>query len=443
MRACGHPGYRDFNTRDEYINRCRLADEKGYKSLFEPDYEEDEINEELDPLVLDGIQEAVTDEIDTDILDDELYYKANDPVAKFQFDYDRSSCLTEKYPEVAVEEQPNNHELCFAPGEGRYPSDILLDKSWDINAFPLLHPNGKCGLNEKRELTVKLTDQSYFKQRIRNKDSSFIDNKAYLYSAVAFVERKQLQSNINLSYTKGKKSTAADGAIQYELDDAFQVFENIKNTPRYWRKAKYEMLSRLDNLGPFQIFFTLSSADLRWEENFTSILRDRNIQVQYDFDTLETKIVEKNIVTNEIQTKDLADFLKEDIDETLHELIRTNVLTAVLNFNQRFTAFKKEVMFGANNPMEIEYFSSKLEFQMRGAGHIHGTLWLDLNKFDISDGDNRKDKTKIDVASNEQNTKNRYKFPGIKKIFSKIRKNENIEDDEADVLAKFADAFTT
>ena len=70
------------------------------------------------------------------------------------------------------------------------------------------------------------------------------------------------------------------------------------------------------------------------------------------FDTLKMKIVVKNIVTNEIQTKDLADFLKEDIDETLHELIRTNVLTAVLNFNQRFTAFKKEVMFGANNPME-------------------------------------------------------------------------------------------
>ena len=77
------------------------------------------------------------------------------------------------------------------------------------------------------------------------------------------MERKQLQSNINLSYTRGKKTTADDGSIQYELDDAFQVFENIKNTPRYWRKAKFEMLAKLDNLGPFQFFFTLSSADMR------------------------------------------------------------------------------------------------------------------------------------------------------------------------------------
>ena len=227
-----------------------MVDEEGYDSLFGTEYE---LIEELNPLVVDGIQEDVVDEViaETDILDDELYYKANDPVAKFQFDYDRSTCLTEKYPEVAVTAESNVQELSFAPGEGRYPSDILIDKSWDINAFPLLHPQGKHGLNEKREITAKLTDQSYFKQRIRNKDSSFINNKAYLYSSVAYIERKQLQSNINLSYRKGKKSTAADGAIQYELDDAFQVFENIKNTPRYWRKAKYEMLSRLDNLGPF------------------------------------------------------------------------------------------------------------------------------------------------------------------------------------------------
>ena len=68
----------------------------------------------------------------------------------------------------------------LAPGEGKYPADILMDKSWNINAFTLLHPNGKYGLHEKREITVKLTDQSYFKQRIRNKDCRFIDNKAYL-----------------------------------------------------------------------------------------------------------------------------------------------------------------------------------------------------------------------------------------------------------------------
>ena len=151
----------------EYINRCREGDKEGYGSLFGLDYEEDEVHEELSRFDVGEMQEAVIDEIsenETDILNDELYYKANDPVAKFQFDYDRSTCLTAKYPEAETTEESNSKELSFAPGEGRYPSDILLDKTWDINAFPLLHPNGKYGLNEKREITVKLMDQSYFKQ---------------------------------------------------------------------------------------------------------------------------------------------------------------------------------------------------------------------------------------------------------------------------------------
>ena len=438
LRAKGHPGYKDFNTREEYMDRCKETDKEGYQSIFEPDDDVDEVFEQLDPMNVDEITEVITDELndmETETLNDELYYKENDPVAKFQFDYDRSTCLTEKYPEVTVPEDTHCQEFCFAPGEGKYPADILMDKSWDVNAFPLLHPDGKYGLNEKREITVKLTDQSYFKQRIRNKDSRFIDNKPYLYSAVAYVERKQLQNNINLSYTKGKKSISADGTIQYELDDAFQVFENIKNTPRYWRKAKYEMLAKLDNLGPFQIFYTLSSADMRWNENFTSILRERDIKIQYDFDTLETKVEIVDAATNASKTKSLEEFLRDDIDESLHELIRTNVLTAVLNFNQRFTAFRKEIMFGDNNPMKVIYFSSKLEFQMRGAGHIHGTLWLDLNKLDHEE--------KIDAETDDELEISMYRFTGIKEIFRKIRRNQCINEDEADVLAKFTDAFTT
>ena len=158
---------------------------------------------------------------------------------------------------------------------------------------------------------------------------------------------------------------------------------------------------------------------MRWEENFTSILRERNIQVQYDFETLETKIEFKDTVTNDIRSKGLAEYLKDDVDESLHELIRTNVLTAVMNFNQRFAALKKEIIFGANNPMEIEFFSSKLEFAMRGAGHFHGD------------------------EPDEVNPSSKCRFPGIKKIFMKIRRNQSISDDEANVLARFADAFTT
>ena len=185
LKACGHPGYKDFDSREEYLARCKNLDEDGYESVFGLEYEDDDLLEDLKAENIVFGDNNVNDEVlgtDTDDVDDEVYYKTNDPVAKFQFDYDRSTCMTEKFPEVSVNNQ-SEEEYCFAPGEGKYPSDILMDKSWDINAFPLLHPNGEYGLNHNRE--SKLTDQNYFKQRFRNKDQRFINNKAYLYSAVS------------------------------------------------------------------------------------------------------------------------------------------------------------------------------------------------------------------------------------------------------------------
>ena len=48
---------------------------------------------------------------------------------------------------------------------------------------------------------------------------------------------------------------------QYSLDDAYSVLENAPGTPRYWQKKRHELIGKLENLGPFQLFFTLSCAE--------------------------------------------------------------------------------------------------------------------------------------------------------------------------------------
>ena len=102
-----------------------------------------------------------------------------------------------------------------------------------------------------------------------------------MYAAVAFIEKKQLQRNINIAGTRGKRVESIDGGISYELEDGYTVLDDVKNTPRYWKKAKYEMLAKLENLGSFQFFFTLSCADMRWKENFAAILRDKGLNIHY------------------------------------------------------------------------------------------------------------------------------------------------------------------
>ena len=68
----------------------------------------------------------------------------------------------------------------------------------------------------------------------------------------------------------------------YSLDDPFRVLDNIKNTPSYWKKARYELLARLENLGPFSFFWTLSCVDLRWPENFSALLEDVCVGIDED-----------------------------------------------------------------------------------------------------------------------------------------------------------------
>ena len=136
------------------------------------------------------------------------------------------------------EEIQENCEFSFAPGEGKVPSNIFLDKDWDIKAWPALHPDGRYGLNHERK--INLTDQKYFTQRIRNKDRRFEENPGYVFAATAYIEKKQLQNNAKISFSRGKKTQTVDGDMVYSLNDPYTVFDKVKNTPKYWQKAKQQ-----------------------------------------------------------------------------------------------------------------------------------------------------------------------------------------------------------
>ena len=142
--------------------------------------------------------------------------------------------MTDKYPEISVNTEAT---VSIAPGEGQIPKDIMNDYEWDIKAYPHLHnADGSNGKDQERK--VRLTDQSYFIQRVCNLEKRFAKSSAYMYAAVAFIEKKQINRNINLAGTRGRQVNNKEGGKSYELDDAYRVLENVKNTPRYWKQAK-------------------------------------------------------------------------------------------------------------------------------------------------------------------------------------------------------------
>ena len=153
------------------------------------------------------------------------------------------------------------------------------------------------------------------------------------------------------------------------MDDGFAVLDNVKGTPRYWSKAKKEMLAKLDNFGPFHFFYTLSCADMRWDENFSSILKEKGYNITWvsNSDKIDASIDVEVLVEfgneEEKQERSLRSFLEENVDDSLHEFIRTNVFIATRNFVHRVKAFRKEIMLGHNSRMAIENWSDKMEFQ--------------------------------------------------------------------------------
>ena len=44
-------------------------------------------------------------------------------------------------------------------------------------------------------------------------------------------------------------------------------------------------------------------------------------------------------------------------------MMRRNVLMATRNFQNRMEAFRKEIIFGRNNPMCVRHISYRVEFQ--------------------------------------------------------------------------------
>ena len=374
LKSTGHPDYQFYDDYKVYQKRClQTRLEFVNDDIIEPIVEMSQF--------LESINNETAKENEENSDEEEVYMK-KDVVRKYQFDYDKSVCLVDQFPEAAVPEEDviENNQISFAPGEGKIPENILQTENWDRDAFPMKHPDGKNNLHQSRN--KKLTDQYYFVQRLRNRNTRFSIDPAYTFAAAAYLEKKQLQGNINVSYLRGKETRSKDGVSTFHLEDGFSVFDKISNTPKYWQNAKYEMFARLDNLGPFHFFFTLSCADLRWSENFSTLLTKLGMKIEYEIIPDGT---EKTWVKDEYgKNVELSIFLKNNVDASLHEMIRTHIFIATRNYNNRVKAFIRDIVTDKNNPMHVEYWSTKVEFQGRGAGHNHGTIWVDMKKMELT-----------------------------------------------------------
>ena len=179
---------------------------------------------------------------------------------------------------------------------------------------------------------------------------------------------------------------------------------------------------------------------MRWDENFAAILLGMGFETKYNVSKDEEgnwkTVIDARVKDGE--WKPMRQFIEEDVDDSVHELVRGNVLTATRYFQHRVKNFIDRIIMGRNNPMCVQYYSYKVEFQDRGAGHIHGTLWLRLDDLqDMKRADNG------ELRKLDSENKNSGELKGLKQAFTRLRKNMKLETSDKSALTKFIDEFTT
>ncbi len=384
LKKNGHPGYKNVKIEESY-NFFLQSNTKQHNSDSESSSEDDFSK---DPTRKDHQEEGTTLMLD---------------------DQPEMRLIVNKSSKTLHKKQTLNSSVScpIAPGEGKIPINLLRDDDWDINAFPQLHPSGKFGLHQPR--SKPLSAQQYFNQRLLNSDKRFSSYPPYVFSALYYIERQQLEQKINVSFKKG---TFTQGNF-LAIEDGFSIFDKIPGTPRYWQQKKYELLAKMEQLGPFQMFFTLSMADKRWEENFTAILAQRGCKISFHPAKNSKFTYESDRVF--IDDIPIEEYLA---NENRNDLLRKNILTLTRNFDHRVKAFIRHIVRGPNNPLRVAYYTYRVEFQVRGAAHVHGVLWLDLDRLEDT-------------------------FPRLSIVLTKLSHSTLLGDSDQELITQFVDKFVT
>merc|ERR1712029_423895 len=146
-----------------------------------------------------------------------------------------------------------------------------MEPKHEAMAFPNLSPDGKNTFDEPRE--KKLSEKQYFCQRVMDHSGEHSKEEDYTFMAEQKCQILAVQRQIDVTTKMGKVITSEDGSKIMKGGDPFSIFKNIPDTPSYWKNFRNEMFARMEQFGPFHMFFTLSCAESRWDNVWASVFQ--------------------------------------------------------------------------------------------------------------------------------------------------------------------------
>uniref|UniRef100_A0A914VPN6 ATP-dependent DNA helicase n=1 Tax=Plectus sambesii TaxID=2011161 RepID=A0A914VPN6_9BILA len=257
--------------------------------------------------------------------------------------------VQDMFDKLPTETDLEIYKMKRVEGEPLSESDPLID----VLCHPTLFPKGRFGIGHDRE--VKVQPAMYLRSRFRHKDPRFRRDPHYIFAATSRYDVKTIKSGIHSTLQTSllpDDLTAAkvrelieenDQTIERSLNS---ILANCRGTTQYWNNQMRHLTAMDANAGPATFFVTLSAKEYKWED-----------------------------------VREVLELLNQDIPNvtTLRQgfLTTKDPVTVSNQFYNRFKTLMKEAILNEDGPFgKVEYYFWRIEYQARGAPHIHMKLWV-------------------------------------------------------------------
>ena len=206
---------------------------------------------------------------------------------------------------------------------------------------------------------------NYIKNRLLSADPKFRNDASYVFFLLLVKELTDMKRSEKTHFRKATKvpnltaKNVSDIGKEnlFRYNNAFKAYKTIRGTTMYYADTKKKLMATLRQKGAPNLFTTFSCAEYEWDTLAKQIYETvKKTKVSLDFISQQTPAWKNKLISENV------------LQSTLHFSKRTDKLMSMLNNKGIFTHKGKDFM--------ADSYFYRVEFQARGAPHIHCLLWL-------------------------------------------------------------------
>ena len=299
--------------------------------------------------------------------------KADESIEKDELGYTSKQKVTKLVSEL--------EKISIAPGEHgefqNWKQDIFIEEK----AFPHLFPYGSGGyLSSCLSSGKNIGFSAYVRHRVRNADPKYRKDHVYIFFLLLVKEHVELKNCMSTYLrqarnTPGLTKNALDKARYHSLERYsrnFSVFKNMRGTAPYFEAAKKNCMATIRQKGAPTHFVTLSAAEYQWGGLLKSVYETVHKTVATDEIIENMSAGEKNKLITENVVQTTLHFQKR-VDKLMQKIIEPGYLDENTSTDE---VMSEDIKEDRDQEKSCPCYFYRIEFQARGAPHVHGLLWL-------------------------------------------------------------------